>query len=47
MEIMFGSIIGTGAVALVSFVGGVVFSYLFLRANPNKKAKLDDKVDKL
>jgi len=47
MEIMFGSVIGTGAVALVSFVGGAVFSYLFLRANPKKKAKLDSEVDKL
>ena len=27
------------------FVGGVVFSYLFLRANPNKKAAVDKWVD--
>lgn len=29
-----------------AFVAGVVFSYLFLRANPNKKRKVDEFVDK-
>lgn len=47
MEIMFGSIIGSGALVLLGFVGGAVFSYLFLRANPKKKARLDSEVDKL
>jgi hypothetical protein len=32
-------------VAVAAFVGGAVFSYLFLRANPKKKAFLDKEVD--
>lgn len=38
--------VGLVVVALVAFAGGAVFSYLFLRANPNKKAGLDKEVDK-
>jgi hypothetical protein len=32
-------------VGLGAFVAGVVFSYLFLRANPNKKRAVDTWVD--
>lgn len=32
---------------VVGFVAGAVFSYLFLRANPNKKAILDEQVNKV
>lgn len=35
---------GSVALALVAFAGGAVFSYLFLRANPNKKQELDKRV---
>lgn len=42
-----GSIVGIGAVALVAFVVGGSFTYLFLRANPKKKAFLDEEVAKL
>lgn len=34
-------------VAVVAFVGGAVFSYLFLRANPQKKAAVDAEVAKV
>lgn len=44
---MVASLIGTGSIVAVSFVAGAVFSYLFLRANPNKKAALDAEVDEL
>ena len=47
---MIATIIGSiGLVALVAaaFVGDAVFSYLFLRANPRKKVKLDKAVDKI
>jgi hypothetical protein len=37
--------ITTLVIAVAAFVGGVVFSYLFLRANPNKKAIVDLKVN--
>lgn len=47
-NIMFAVVnIGTVVVALAAFVAGAVFSYLFLRANPNKKSVLDKEVDKL
>lgn len=39
-----GGLIVVGIAALV--VGGV-FSYLFLRANPDKKSKLDEEVEKI
>lgn len=39
--------VGTAVLVVVAFVGGAVFSYLFLRANPNKKAKLDSEVSKV
>lgn len=39
--------VGSVVLTVVAFVGGVVFSYLFLRANPNKKAQLDKEVAKL
>lgn len=35
----------TIVVALGAFVAGAVFSYLFLRANRNKKAAVDKWVD--
>ena len=38
--------VGLVVVALAAFAGGAVFSYLFLRANPNKKAVLDKEVSK-
>lgn len=44
--IMLGLSVGTPVLVVVSFVAGAVFSYLFLRANPNKKAKLDSEVTK-
>jgi hypothetical protein len=34
------------AIGVASFVGGAVFSYLFLRANAQKKAALDAAVAK-
>ena len=34
-------------VAVAAFVGGAVFSYLFLRVNPAKRAALDAEVKKL
>jgi len=37
----------TITVAVVAFVGGAIFSYLFLRANPNKKAQVDTLVKKV
>lgn len=37
----------TFLIAVGAFVAGVVFSYLFLRANPNKKAALDKAVSKV
>lgn len=40
-----GSGVGVVLVAVVSAVAGAVFSYLFLRANPNKKAAIDKQVD--
>lgn len=43
---MFG-LIGTVVVPVITFVGGAVFSYLFLRANPNKKAVLDAEIPAL
>lgn len=41
--------VGVGAVglAVVAFVAGAVFSYLFLRANPNKKRVVDEEVTKI
>lgn len=41
------SIIGTLVVAVVSSVAGAVGSYLFLRANPGKKAAVDAEVAKV
>jgi threonine/homoserine/homoserine lactone efflux protein len=35
------------AIVVVAFAGGAVFSYLFLRANAQKKAKLDAEVNKV
>lgn len=37
----------TVIVGVVAFVGGAVFSYLFLRANAQKKAALDAEVNKV
>lgn len=34
-------------VGVLAFAGGAVFSYLFLRANAQKKAKLDTEVNKI
>lgn len=34
-------------VGVISLVAGAVFSYLFLRANPDKKAVLDEEVEKI
>jgi hypothetical protein len=36
----------TIVVAVIAFAGGAVFSYLFLRANAQKKAALDAAVAK-
>jgi hypothetical protein len=41
---MIASVFGIG-LAVVAVVGAVVGSYLFLRANPQKKAKLDAEVN--
>lgn len=42
-----GSGVGIVVVAVVSAVAGAVFSYLFLRANPNKKAVIDREVNEI
>jgi len=36
----------TVVLMIASFIGGAVFSYLFLRANGDKKATLDTTVNK-
>lgn len=36
----------TVILVVAAFIGGIVFSYLFLRANPNKKGQIDAAVDK-
>jgi hypothetical protein len=36
----------TIVIAVLGFLAGAVFSYLFLRANPKKKASLDEAVNK-
>lgn len=41
------ALIGTVAIGAVAFIGGAVFSYLFLRANPAKKAAVDAEVAKV
>lgn len=46
-EAGFGSGVGVVVVAVVSAVAGAVFSYLFLRANPNKKAAIDQEVNEI
>lgn len=38
---------GLIAVGIAGLLIGGVFSYLFLRANPDKKAKLDEEVEKI
>ena len=38
---------GLIVVGIAVLVIGAVFSYLFLRANPDKKAKLDEEVEKI
>lgn len=42
-----GAGIGVVVVVVVSAIAGAVFSYLFLRANPNKKAVVDREVDEI
>jgi hypothetical protein len=37
----------TVILVVAGFLGGVVFSYLFLRANPNKKDVIDAEVNKI
>lgn len=44
---MYRGMLVTVIVAVVAFAGGAVFSYLFLRANAEKKAKLDAEVAKV
>jgi uncharacterized membrane-anchored protein YhcB (DUF1043 family) len=46
---MLAEVVGIGPVVLViaGVVVGAVFSYLFLRANPDKKAELDEEVEKI
>lgn len=44
LAVVAGELVVAGIVGVV--VGGV-FSYLFLRANPDKKAKLDEEVEKI
>ena len=39
--------IGSGILLGIGVVIGAVFSYLFLRANPDKKAELDAEVEKI
>jgi len=39
--------IGPAILVIVGVVIGAVGSYLFLRANPDKKAELDEEVEKI
>lgn len=44
------AVVDGAAVVVVGVIGlvvGAVFSYLFLRANPDKRAKLDEEVEKI
>lgn len=49
MENIIAEVTGAGAVviAVAGVVVGAVFSYLFLRTNPDKKAVLDEEVEKI
>lgn len=44
---MIASIVGVSLIVVAAVVGAVVFSYLFLRSNPAKKAAIDAEVDKI